>query len=410
MSGDRQASADWFDNVDDADGEPLERILADSGQAKELMREAYFRCALRSLSRRRSLPEAAPSRIAWRPWRLAIAALLCLAAGVWVLLALQSASEQPTLDGRRLADGQRLEADGGPLYLRWRDDTRIELAAGGALRIGSGAGRQLALERGVLQAEVAVRSDVLTIDADGCIAAATTGAAFACQRTPEAVWLSVTRGTVALARDQGGFQATLPAGGACVLPRHGLPHVEQQAVAIKMLHDSDQPAAVVTVEHSPGDSARLGREPGIRGGTASQVIGSFVGDPPVDMVGDVHHCILLHVAARPAVWDLSRSDGLEFWFRGPADGGRLWIEVISADAGPASGNDEQTHFTAIVPQIAPGWQLVRLPWSAFTIREWPARPPGTPLRRETVWNCNFMLLGVKHPDFAVDRLAAWTAP
>jgi hypothetical protein len=382
--------------------------------ANELIRSAHFRRDLRRVAAKdqagaAQVPLRMRSRRAVRhgPLRwLAVAASLCAMAGAWLLLAQRStAADHPILAGATLAAGQVVAAGEAPLVLSWRDGTQADLSAGASLRVEDGAGKRLALLEGTLTARVAKQpADApLRIGGIDC-EAVVLGTVLEFSQAAAAARLAVSRGSVRLVRSRDGFETIVTDGGTCLLPFHGLPGIDRQGISTVVL-DDDGMAVERSARCGGVDSCQLGSEPGISGATALRVTGTL-GAPPVREVGvGPSSWILLTSAPRQGLWDLGSSAGLEFWYRGPGTGGRVWIEVIcQQQPGPPDG-DAGIQFVAYASDSSPGWRLIRLPWSAFALRG--GQPPGAQLHTARIRMFNIAQLGEQHPDFAVDRIASW---
>lgn len=405
----------WLDNGLDESGQAdLERQLHDPSKAEQLVRAAHFRHSLRCLVAQRRQggghQDAVP--VASRPpaWRWGIAACLGVGLAIWLLLArLPSQADRPSLQGRQIASAELVETASLPGELRWQDGSCVELAPGSALTVAAGPGKRLELQRGSLRAMVTRQPAAapLVVSANGCIATTSDGI-FSFTLAPAAASLSVVQGDVRLVRANDGFRAAVEAGGLCILPLSGIPHVRSPGFAITPLDDAANPASRIALGGA-ADSCRLTTEPGVDSVAAARVVGTYAAGPVHEVDPFAKSWILLRLAPMQGTWDLSANDGIEFWFRGPGSGtgGRIWIEIVCHDLNVVEP-DHETHFEAYVPDAAPGWRLIRLPWSAFTRRVWPERPAGTRLLSARVMQVNVMQLGVRNPDFAVDGLSAWS--
>jgi hypothetical protein len=408
---------EWLDDtIDDSAQVELEQQLADPQVANQLVRAAHFRHTLRRLAAKAPQqaapqPTRSPLRLHRRPrssrrpvlWWLATAACLCAAIGAWLVVSQASAApDRPSLAGQTLAAGQVVSAGDAPLVLQWRDGTRADLSAGGELRVEAGEGKHLALRRGSLVATVAKQSIGMPMRISGpdC-AAVVLGTVLEFSQAAAATRLSVSSGSVRLVRDRDGFDATIADGGSCLLPFHGLPGIDRAVIDSTVLDDDDRPVER-SVRCGGSDRCQFANEPGISGATASRVTGTL-GAPPVRDIGAVAHSwILLASAPKQGLWNLESSHGIEFWYRGPGNGGRIWVEVICQER----PEDAQSHFVRYEPDTVQGWRRIRLPWSAFVQRE--GQAPGLLLRTDRIKGINIAQLAEQHPDFAVDRIAAWT--
>ena len=408
---------EWLDDTLDDPGQvELERQLADPTVANQLVRAAHFRHTLRRLAAESPTQVAskatrAPLRMLPRPrarrrptaWWLATAACLCAAIGTWLVVAQQSAApDRPSLAGQTLVAGHIVSAGDAPLVLQWRDGTRADLAAGGELRVEAGQGKRLALLRGSLLATVAKQpvEAPMRIRGSDC-EAVVLGTVLEFTQGAAATRLTVSSGAVRLVRDRDGFDTTIADGGTCLLPFHGQPGIDPKGLTTTML-DDDGILAERSARCGDSDACQLASEPGVSGPTAARITGTL-GAPPVREVGGVAHSwILLTSTPTQGLWNLESSDGIEFWYRGPGTGGRVWIELICHQQ---LGN-ARTHFVSYAPDTVPGWRRIRLPWSSFALRE--GQPPGTPLRAAGIGMINIAQLGEQHPDYAVDRIAGWT--
>lgn len=420
MNAERLIDAWLDDTLDDSGMAELEQQLRDPLLADQLVRAAHFRHSLRRLvvqqvhagKQQEARPASRRQATSRQPlWRWGLAACLCTGIGIGLVAALRSTgTDQPSMQGRSLASGEIVEAGTAPVELQWRDGSRIELAPGSALTIAAGPGKQLELQRGSIQGVIARQAAAapLVIHSADSVATIAEGV-FTVARTAVATRLSVVTGTTMLERSRDGFRTAVESGGLCILPLQGTPYVQSAGIASTSLDTLASPVARSALG-GPADTYRLATEPGISTTTAARVVGTYADGPLYAVDQYAKSWILLRLAPVAGTWDLSAHDGIEFWFRGPSSGttGRIWIEIVCFDP-HVIAPDHETHFVAAVPDAAPGWRFIRLPWSAFTLREWPERPAETRLLPASVMQINIMQLGVRDPDFAVDELAAWSA-